>query len=151
MPVEIRPCTITDIEGAKTLPELLATYAEESSIAELGQPEPCFTTYRSLEAAGSLRPIGAFGPELVGFVFLIVYGLPHYAGRRVGSLESFFVLPRARKLGAGLQLLRAAEDQARDLGATALLVSAPHGGRLDAVLPRSGYRPTNRVFARSIA
>lgn len=32
-----------------------------------------------------------------------------------------------------------------------MMVSAPAGGRLAEVLPRSGYRETNRVFLRALA
>lgn len=146
----IRPCAVSDIEQAPRLAELLAAYGEESHIPELGDPEPCFATYRAMEAAGAVRVIGSFAPDMVGFVILLVYGLPHYAGRRVGTLESFFVLPEARQSGAGMKLLHAAEVLAAEMGATGLLVSAPLDGRLDAILPRSGYRPTNRIYVRSL-
>jgi GNAT superfamily N-acetyltransferase len=146
----IRPCTVADIEQAPRLAELLAAYAEESHLPELGEPEPCFATYRAMEAGGALHAIGAFSPDLVGFAILLVYGLPHYAGRRVGSLESFFVLPGFRGFGTGRKLLHAAELQAAELGAAGFLVSAPLGGRLDAVLSKSNYRPSNIVFVRSL-
>lgn len=148
--VEIRPCTVSDIEQAPRLDALLAAYGVESHIPELGDPEPCFATYRAMEATGALQVIGAFAPDLVGAVILLVYGLPHYAGRKVGTLESFFVLPDERQSGAGMKLLHAAETRAAELGATGLLVSAPLGGRLDSILPRSGYRPSNRVYVRSL-
>ena len=66
-------------------------------------------------------------------------------------VESYFVASKHRKSGAGLALLREAERIASDRGAHALLVSAPHGGRLADVMPRVGYRETNRVFFRSLA
>lgn len=146
----IRPCTVAEIEQAPRLDALLAAYGEESHIPELGEPEPCFATYRAMEAAGAVQIIGAFAPDLVGVVILLVYGLPHYAGRKVGTLESFFVLPEARQSGAGMKLLHAAEARAAELGANGLLVSAPLDGRLDAILPRSGYRASNRIYVRSL-
>lgn len=149
--IEIRPCTVTEVEQSASLQQLLSDYARESSLPELGNASAHFETYRGMEAAGLLRIIGAFGPDLVGFAAVLVYGLPHYGGRRVASTESIFVAPAARAGGTGLKLLRAAEEMARDLGAAALLVSAPVGGRLAQVLPRSGYRESNRVFIRGLA
>lgn len=149
--VVIRPCTVAEIEQSETLPELLAAYGRESSIHELGQSAPCMQTYRQMAAAGVFHAIGAFSPELVGVATLIVYGLPHYAGRRIASMESIFVAPDARRFGTGLKLLRAAEQCAHELGAMALIVSAPVGGRLAELLPRtSGYRETNRVFTKGL-
>jgi GNAT superfamily N-acetyltransferase len=151
MRVIIRPCTIAEVEQSGALAELLAAYGQESSVPELGEVNASFEQYRQMEASGALHIIGAFGPELVGVASLLVYGLPHYAGRRVCAMESFFVAPAARRGGAGLKLLRAAEAKARELGAAALMVSAPVGGRLASVLPRSGYRPTSQVFVRGLA
>ncbi|WP_158271564.1 GNAT family N-acetyltransferase [Pseudomonas sp. HMWF032] len=147
----IRSCTVAEVEQSGALQELLAAYGAESSISELGKVNASFEQYRQMEASGALHIIGAFGPELIGLASLLVYGLPHYAGRRVCAMESFFVAPAARRGGAGLKLLRAAEAQARELGAAALMVSAPVGGRLASVLPRTGYRETNRVFVRGLA
>lgn len=143
----IRPCTVDEIERSESLPELLDAYAQESRIPELGEVCPDMATYRDIEARGAMRAIGAFSPDLVGLATLLIYGLPHYGGRRIASMESLFVLPSARKNGTGLRLLAAAKKLAHDLGASALLVSAPVGGRLDKVLRNSaGCRETNHVF-----
>lgn len=146
----IRPTTIAEIHRSGSLTELLDAYAAESSIPELGQVFPAFDTYYGMEAAGALHLIGAFDGELVGLVSMLVYGLPHYANRRICTLESFFVMPRARRGGTGIKLLRAAEARAVELGAAALMVSAPVGGRLAHVMPRAGYRQTNEVFMRAL-
>lgn len=151
VPVVIRPCTLAEIEQSVELARLLVKYGAESSIAEIGTPAPCMATYRSMAASGVLHIVGAFDPELVGFASVLIIGLPHYAGRRVASMESFFVTPKARGGGTGIHLLRAAEELARDLGAQALMVSAPVGGRLASVMERTaGYRETNRVFTRGL-
>lgn len=149
-PLIVRRCSIAEIGESGLLPELVQAYAAESRIPELGEVSAQIETYRAMEASGAMFPIGAFGPRLVGVATLLVYGLPHYAGRRVATMESFFVLPAARRTGAGLKLLHAAEQLAGELGATAFLVTAPVGGRLARVLPRSGYRETNRIFIRSL-
>lgn len=146
----IRPCTVAEVERAGTLPALLAQYGEESRIPEFGEASASFEIYRAMEAAGALHLVGIFAPYLVGFASLLVYDMPHYQGRRISTMESLFVAQHARGGGTGLRLLRAAEARAKELGAIALMVSAPVGGRLAKVLPRSGYRQTNEVFMRAL-
>jgi GNAT superfamily N-acetyltransferase len=151
MRIDIRACTLEEIEQSELLPELLAAYGQESSIPELGPSSPCMATYRAMAASGVLHVIGAFAPGLVGVVTVLIYGLPHYDGRRTATLESFYVLPSARHGGTGLRLLHAAEALAAEQGAQALMVSAPAGGRLASVMERTaGYRETNRVFTRGL-
>lgn len=149
--VIIRPCTVAEVEQSGATHELLESYGIESNISEFGEVEACFETYQAMEASGALHVLGVFAPDLVGLASLLVYGLPHYKGRRICAMESFFVAPHMRKGGAGIKLLRAAEARALELGATALMVSAPVGGRLASVLPRSGYRETNRVFLKVLS
>lgn len=144
----IRACTVAEIEQSATLEDLLSAYEQESHIPELGSVGANMAAYRDMEARGAMHAVGAFSPELVGLATLLIYGLPHYAGRMVAAMESFFVMPSARRGGIGIKLLRAAEQRASELGATALLVSAPVGGRLEKVLPRTGFRETNRIFLR---
>jgi hypothetical protein len=147
----IRPCTVADIESAPNLASLLSEYGGESAIPELGPVNPQFPLYKAMEANGSVRMIGAFqGAEIVGFVALLVSVLPHF-GVVVGTTESYFVASADRKSGAGLGLLHAAEDMARELGALGFFVSAPVGSRLERVMRGIGYRETNRVFFRSLA
>lgn len=145
--VIIRPCTVAEIEQSASFPALIAAYAQESSIPELGEVSADMDTYRDFEARGAMYAIGAFAPELVGVATVLIYGLPHYAGRRIASMESLFVLPSARRNGTGMRLLQAAKDLARDFGAPGLLVSAPVGSRLDKVLQRTAdCRETNHIF-----
>lgn len=146
----IRSCTVAELEAAPNLAEVLAEYAHESSLPELGQPQAQVETYRALESAGVFHPIGAFdGDRLIGFILPLVAPLPHY-GVVAGVVESFFVSTADRKRGVGLKLLGATEGLARAAGAKALLVSAPSGGSLSRVLPHRGYRHSNEVFVRAL-
>lgn len=150
----IRACTIADLEASPALPALLAEYAAESSTCGLGGANPQLATYRQLEAAGALHPIGAFygGDELAGFLLLLVSPVPHF-GKLAATTESYFVSAAHRKGGgAGTRLLAAAEDRARELGCEAMFVSAPAGGRLARVMGhKAGYRLTNLVFCMELA
>lgn len=87
--------------------------------------------------------------DLVGFITVLAPVLPHY-GVPVAVSESFFVAKAHRKTGAGLKLLRAAEDMARSLGSPGLLVSAPFAGDLFHVLPHVGYVESSRIFFKKV-
>jgi GNAT superfamily N-acetyltransferase len=147
--LELRTCSIDEIQAAPNMAEVLAEYAAESSLPE---PAPQWDTYRTLEAAGHIHPIGAFDDaRLVGFVFPIIGPLPHY-GTRTATVESFFVLKSERHRNIGIRLMQRTEQLARALGAAAILYSAPAMGalsRLLRVLP--AYRHSNEVFVRELA
>lgn len=148
--ISIRRSRFAELESAANFAEQTAEYAAESAIEGLPPPAAHFQTYRMMEAAGAMHVLGAYrGADLIGFIILLVSMNPHY-GLPLAVTESFFVAHIDRKSGAGLKLLRAAEDLAAKLGAQGLLVSAPAGGRLADVMPGAGYRETNRVFFRSL-
>lgn len=144
----IEKCTFAEIEADPNFPALLNEYAAESAIEGMPPPKIEPGTYHRLEAAGILHIFAAKASgRLVGFIFVLATVLPHYA-KLIAVSESFFVAKAHRMSGAGLKLLKAAEDKARELGAAGPLVSAPSGGHLAEVLPRLGYVETNRVFFR---
>lgn len=150
--MEVRRCTIAELAAMPNLEAVLAEYAAEAALAELGPPCVQVETYRALEATGLFHPIGAFeNGQLAGFILPIVIVLPHY-GAMAATVESFFVLKAERHKGVGARLLVEAERLARELGAKALLISAPIEGILARVLDlRSKYRASNTVFVRALA
>jgi GNAT superfamily N-acetyltransferase len=144
--LRIEACPIADLIAAAAFPQLAAEYARESLIDGMPAPAPDWNAYEALDAAGLLHGFAAsIDGELVGFIAVLVSTLPRY-GRPIAVSESFFVAGAHRRSGAGLKLLRAAEDKARVLGCPGLLVSAPAEGVLARVLPRRGYAETSRVF-----
>lgn len=146
----IKLCTVAAIEAAPDLAALLAEYAAESGNDEIGPARPHLPTYHQMEAAGVMQPIAAYVDDtLVGFMFLLLPVLPHYT-LKIGVSESYFVAAAHRKTGAGLKMLRLAEDVARMSGAVGVLVSAPIGGILEQVLPEVGYDDKARVFFKAL-
>lgn len=146
----IQVVPVAEIERAPNFSALAAEYAAESLIDGMPPPIAKWATYRQLEAQGVLHVLRAtVGGTLVGFISVLASTLPRY-GMPIACSESFFVAKAHRKTGAGLRLLRAAEDKAREAGSPMLLVSAPAEGALAKVLPRAGYIETNRVFARKV-
>jgi GNAT superfamily N-acetyltransferase len=143
----IAPVTYLDILAA---PELLAEYAAECSIPEIGTVNPQAETYAALEKAGVVQMFGAFYVEhMVGFASVLVTVLPHY-GKKVATLESLFVSQANRSGGLGAHLISAVEEFARQAGCVAILYSAPAGGSLEKLLNlHKKYRHTNTVFCRA--
>lgn len=150
--LELRHCSIAEIEAASNLAEVLAEYAAESHLPEIGAPDPQWATYRALEAAGVFHPIAAFeGKRLAGCIFAIIAPLPHY-GIRVATVESFFVPKSDRDKNVGLRLLAFVEDWARSLGAAAIMLTAPTEGALARVMgAMPKYRHSNQVFVKALA
>lgn len=146
MPVAIRECPADEIASAANFGALCVEYAAESGIPELGTANVDIPMYRSMEAVGMGCCIGAWdGDELVGFAALTLSVLPHFS-KRIGCLISFFVVPHARTGGTGTRIRHAAEGIALSRGAVGMMISAPSESRLDVILPRSGYRATNRMY-----
>jgi GNAT superfamily N-acetyltransferase len=140
MEILVRKCTVADFESSPNWADLLAEYAKEAALPELGRTSPQMDMYRQIEAAGFFHPAGAFhGYVLAGFILPIVITLPHY-GVLAASVESFFVPKTYRRSGVGLKLLAYAESMVTAMGGKAILVSAPAGGVLAQVMPRKGQR-----------
>lgn len=147
--IDVRRCTVAELEAAPNLYEVIAEYEAESPVPELGEARPDIEAYRRLERLKTLYPIGAFdGEMLAGFALPIATSVPHFS-RLIVTSESFFVAKADRKRGVGLQLLAALEDVAYTVGARGLFISAPVGSVLAQVLrKRKSYRHSNEVFVK---
>lgn len=147
----VRKATVSEIIGNHNFARLHAEYASEAAITGLPDPSDKLGVYQTIEKSGVFQAFGAFiEDDLVGFVATITPVLPHY-GVAITVTESLFVGTSYRKTGAGLKLLRAAENHARSVGSPGMLVSAPVDGPLARVLPGMYYRETNRVFFKELA
>lgn len=146
----IQRASVDAIMTAPEFPALIAEYARECSTAGLPTPNAKMATYRAIERTGTLHAFAAIeSGSLVGFIVVLAPILPHY-GVTVAVCESFFVAADHRRGGVGLKLLARAEALTREIGSPGLLVSAPVGSRLAELLPRCGYRETNRVFFKEV-
>lgn len=147
----IKKCTVSEVEAASNILDILGEYAQELAIDGLPHPSAKMEMYKQLESTGMLHPIGAyFGNTLVGIINVLMVMNPHY-GIIIAVSESFFVAKSYRKTGAGLKLLHAAEEHAKLLGSPGLFVSAPSQGPLAEVLPNTGYAETGRTFFKGFA
>ena len=150
--VTVRRISVAEAFANPEFPALCREYAEESAIAGLPDPQGKLSSYLVLEESGSVEfcAYGAFlDDKLIGFIATLTPVLPHY-GVAIAVTESLFVGGAYRKTGAGMLLIRRAEERAREVRAPGILFSAPSGGRLSALLPRIGYRETNRVYFKQL-
>ncbi len=149
--ITVQPSTVDLIEAAPNIEAFLAEYADESAVKGMPQPYPRWDAYRALEGAGMLHVTSAtLGAELVGMVGVLVALMPRFA-TPFASTESFFVAKAHRGSLVGLKLLAAAEARAEEAGAPGLLVSAPFGSRLCALLPKVGYTESGVSFFKKVA
>lgn len=146
----IRAVSYADILYAANFPTLLASYAEECSIPEIGEPNPQADVYELLEGSGAARFLGAYDGELlVGFAAVLCTVLPHY-GEKVATVESIYVSPGYRG-DLGKPLLQAIEDHGKAERCVAVIYSAPAQSRFAQFLAlEPNYRRTNSVFCRRL-
>jgi GNAT superfamily N-acetyltransferase len=140
----IRPISYVDVLDQS---ELLAEYAEECSIPEIGTPNPQRETYARMESYGLMHSFGMFdGVELVGFASILVFVLPHY-GKQIANVESLFLRKSHRRGFAGTQFLRHIEAWAAEKKCAVVLYNARAGSRLEKLLfSLKRYQRTNSVF-----
>lgn len=150
--LSVQASSVATLEASPAFQPLLAEYGAESALVGLPPPSAKLEQYRALEAAGALHVISAtLDGQLIGLVTVLAAPLPHYGGVRVAFSESIFVRPAHRKTGAGLRLIKAAEQKAAALGCPDFMPTAPIGSDLEQVLARRGYRATNTVFLKKVA
>lgn len=143
----IKRCTVHELESTPNFPALLEEYAQESKLDGMPHPKAKIETYRVLEAKGALVVFGAYVDGILcGFATVLSYELQHYSAPASVS-ESIFVSEPYRKTGVGLDLIRAAKQQAQSRNSFVLLMSAPTGSALERLLAHSkDCVETNKVF-----
>ncbi|MDR1351526.1 MAG: GNAT family N-acetyltransferase [Zoogloeaceae bacterium] len=150
--IEIHKLSPNEFWAQAGVEALIDAYADECALAGLPRPAPDRDLYDDMNTFGALRVFGAFRDDtIIGFAVLLVSPNLHY-GILLATMESLFVAKGQRSTGAGLMLLRQAEQAARDAGAQAFLVCAPVGSSLEKILTQStSFRETNRVFCKGLA
>lgn len=147
MELEIKLATPDDIFGNVGYEQTFREYRDECSNTELGLAVADERAYRALTTAGTLCTGAAFRDgELVGFINVLTTAIPHYAGKRVGTVESLFLRKSERKGRAGLRLIAWAKAFASAQGCSALLISAPAGSSLERIGHKL-WRHSNTVFS----
>jgi len=149
MSVVVNKISVAEFEAATNRNALLDAYADELAMDGLPHPKAKMEMYWQLEALTKLHIFGAYLDEtLIGIVNVLMAENPHY-GVDIAVTESIFVFKEHRKTGAGIKLLRAAEECAQSLGSPGIFVSAKVGSSLAAILEyNDAYVESNRTFFR---
>lgn len=145
----VSECSFGGLADDPEFDGLVAEYAQESKIKGMPPINWARETYEGMESMGMVHCLALRDTEekLIGFAILLCTVYPHYSKLAV-TAESLFVTRKYRQGGSGMKLIKAIEAHARKIGAVGVLLSAPHGGSLEAVAPRIGYEQTNSVFFR---
>lgn len=135
------------LEADPDFKKLVDEYSAECSIEGMPPTNHDYDLYQKMEKAGFAQMLGAYkDSSLIGFLVLLVSPNAHY-GCKIGSTESIFVSKNHRSHGAGLKLLKTAEEIAKVMGAAGMFVSTPHGKQFADVMEKmDSYKETNRVF-----
>lgn len=149
--ITVRQCSADHILLSPQFDALVAEYAAECLTEGVEHKAVNAAAYVDLEKLGVLTAFAAMDTEageMVGFISVMSHLMPHHS-TVLATVESFFVASHARRGGAGVKLLRAAETHAKELGASGLFASAPVGSRFETMMPGVGYRATNTVFFKA--
>lgn len=149
--IEIRLIPHEQLEADAEFQALVSEYSAECSISGMPPTNRDYDLYQKFEQAGFSRMFAAYKDSLlVGFLVLLVSPNPHY-GCKIGTIESIFVGSNYRNSGAGLKLLKAAEETAKGMGAAGLFVSTPIGKQFADVMEKmDSYTETNRTFFKGL-
>lgn len=149
--LEIRDLSPDEVWSANGYRECFDAYTAECANSAIGKTTPNKELYQRLWTAGALRCGIAFDEKgvIVGGVYVYFYEVPHYAGSRVASLESIFLLARERKGMAGLRLVNWAKEKAKEQGCSVLFVTTPAGSSFEKIGERL-WKKTNSMFCVEI-
>ncbi len=142
----IRPAVLADVP---TLVDMGGHFLEQTAYRDVIAHSPAqMTALASFLIAGEMSTVlvAEQSGAIVGMMGLVA--APHFISGELSAGEVFWWMePDAR--GAGLRLLRAAEQWARDKGANGLQMIAPDE-RVGAVYQRLGYRLIERSYFRRL-
>lgn len=135
MTITFKPISVKEAFTSPNFEELATEYRNESGNPYLPQ-KPNREHYESLERSGVFHAIGAFdNSELVGFGAFLLINLPHHS-ELLASFESLFLAKEYRKGTAGLRLIRALRDHAKEKGAVGVYYGCRAGSRLERLFDR---------------
>lgn len=135
MTITFKPISVKEAFTSPNFAELATEYRNESGNPYLPQ-KPNREHYENLERSGALFGLGAFdNSELVGFGAFLLINLPHHS-ELLASFESLFLAKEYRKGTAGLRLIRALRDYAKEKGAVGVYYGCRAGSRLERLFDR---------------
>lgn len=122
---DVKKISLTELFARPEFTALCDAYAEEAGNAEFGLWSIDHTAYLATEENGVGQAFAVFDEgKLVGFAFAILTVQPHFQRVNVLFVDALFVAEEARRTGAGLRLIQALKNHARECKADGLLLGA---------------------------
>lgn len=151
----IEPIMVRELREQGTA--LFHLHAEEVDPESSSRVLPQWDLYEAAQNDGRLLVLGAFvgetdssrGRLLIGYAMAALVPSMHYADLTICQLDSIFVMRSWRSLGAGLRLIRALRDEARECGAERLIMHA-RDSRLERILSRLGFQRAETVYTETL-
>lgn len=139
----IREATFQELFDADNFDDLARAYTLESGTPIFGNENVDVDWYLAGEQAGQANLIIAEKDEhIVGFAVIVDGYHPHFS-IGLACLEALYLAPAYRRGVAGIKLIRAAQNLARNKGYRFLTASAPAESRLNALYKRLGEHTDN--------
>lgn len=105
--------------------------------------------YCQVERAGQLLLVSArLEDVLVGYCVAFIRNHFHYAARRCGFLDLYYLLPECRRGMAGVTLFRRVEEELIKRGVVKMYASMKLKHDVGRVFERLGWRATDRVYSK---
>ena len=148
---EIRESTVSEMLDKAG--ELFADHWDEIALnKQVMVLKPDAARYEAMEASGGLMILAAFDADgaLVGYSVNFVMRHLHYADLCICSNDLLFVSKDHRHGRMGLQLIRATEARAKEMGARLMLWHAKTNTPLADIMPRLGYGVQDIIFSREV-
>ena len=142
----IRRATADDIERLMDMGERFVRETKYRSLVTLRPERLAESIANVLASPSGVVLVSGSDASLTGMIAMLVYDHP-FSGERTAFELVWWVEPEAR--GDGVRLLRAAEEWAREEGATKVQMVAPNE-RVGALYERLGYEPVETSYQRSL-
>lgn len=147
----IRPATETDIEAIVTMARHFIAFAPHASIAEYDDLDLMTATHACMQ--NGLVLVAEQEGAVVGMLFGVLTGI-WFAPKTTWAVElAWWVQPEARGGTAGIRLVTAFQDWAREQGAKLVAMSSlhlDHDTRVSSVLERMGFSPSEHTYIKRL-
>lgn len=113
-------------------------------------PDPDRIMYDAIAAAGGLVSYAAFdGEQLIGYASAFVCRHPHYP-MVIAQHDTLYLHPEHRKGTAGVRLMKALEEEAKERGAERMLWHAKGGSTFEHILQGRGCHTEESVYCKEL-
>lgn len=143
---------VNPVNFERVLHSLFEEHREElTTNKELMVLKPDILKYQRLFSLGSLHSLIALeGDKIVGYSINIMDNSLHYMDVKFFNNDVLFLSKEHRKGRAGIKLIKATEELAKEVGADMMLWHAKTGTNLDKLLTRWKYKTQDVIYSKEL-